>query len=162
MISILGLTDSNAIRAAIGVAEESGELNDSVFVDLGLSDQLKLELLGWLPTYRAIMDDPLARTEETTEELKRLLLEGFSTYWCAYTMMMTAEISFALRHEDGQNKMIRQTRETEEILNRLLTRALQYKSRLLALISPPPTLLTNWFAGSAPPNYDPVTNTGNA
>ncbi|NCC41402.1 MAG: hypothetical protein EOM21_18645 [Gammaproteobacteria bacterium] len=158
MTSILGLTDTDAVRAAIGIAEESGELDDEVFSDLGIGNLLKLELADWLPDYKSIRDDPLAEIEDTAEELKLLLLQGFSTYWCAYTMSLSSDISFALRQEDGQNKMIRQTRDVEELLNRLLTRALQYKSRLLAILSPPPTLLTNWFVGSAAPNYDPVTN----
>ena len=158
MSVILELTDTYAVRAAIGVSEESGELDDSVFSDLDISNLLKVELIGWLPNYKSIRDDPLAKLEDTTEELKFLLLKGFSTYWCAYTMSLSSDVSFALRHEDGQNKMIRQTRDVEELLNRLLTQALQYKSRLLAIISPPPSLLANWFVGSASPNYDPVTN----
>jgi hypothetical protein len=160
MIQILNLTNSDAVRAALGISEDSKELEDYVLQELRLDRLLKIELSTWLPTYKEIAEDPLAEVEDTTEELRLFLLQGYATYWCAYTMMMTGEVSFALRHEDGQNKMIRQTYDVEELLNRLLTRALQYKSQLLSLISPSPAALVNWFIGSAQPNYDPITNAG--
>ncbi|NCC30974.1 MAG: hypothetical protein EOM24_02995, partial [Chloroflexia bacterium] len=57
MISILDLTSSDAVRAAIGIDEASGELDDQVFTDLRIADMLRLELAGWLPdTVEKIQD----------------------------------------------------------------------------------------------------------
>lgn len=158
MVSILGITDSDAVRAAIGIAEESGELNDSVFTDLRLASLLAADLRGWLPIpYAEILDDPEAEIEETDSELRVILLNGYATYWCAEALMLSGEISFALRHEDGQNKMVRRSFDQDALMQRFEARYLRYKNQLLELLAPPPADSTAWFVGASRPAYDPVT-----
>jgi hypothetical protein len=162
MISILDLTTSDAVRAAIGIDEASGELDDQVFTDLRIADMLRLELAGWLPdTIEEIQADALMVLDDSdAAALALVALQSAATYWCAATFLLSGEISFATRQEDGQNRSVRQDFDADKLLEKLQSRYAYYKGKVTELLMPTATAtLTNWFAGKATPTYDPVTNT---
>lgn len=147
-MDLLNLTTTDAVRAALGIELASGELDDSVFADLRVEDLLELELDSWLPQPRA---DILVGGGRPLK-----LLQSAATYYTAALMLEAGELSFAERHEDGQNKMKRQTHAVQELIDRLLARYRRYRQDLLDALLPQ-AQGTGWMAGAARPNVDPVT-----
>jgi hypothetical protein len=162
MITLLELTNSNAIRAAIGVDEASGELDDHVFEDLRLADMLRLELATWLPkSIEDLQDEALAASDPADRAALGLTaLQSAATYWCAASLLLTAEISFAVRQEDGQNRSVRKNFDQSDLYEKLMARYNYFRGMVTDLLAPDaPSSIVNWFAGKATPDYDPVTNT---
>lgn len=160
-MDILTLTTSAAIRAAIGVSEKSGELEDQVLTDLSMPDLLLLELSSWLPVS---IDDVEAGYDGATDETAKaalawLALKAASTYYCATVVLESGEISFAERYEDGQNKVKRQSTDYQALLDRLAGKYAYYRQQVLTYLETPAEVYANnWMIGSSIPTYDPVTN----
>jgi hypothetical protein len=159
-MDILNLTTTQAVRAAVGISGESGELEDQVFVDLDVPSLLRLELSSWIPAPVSEIEAAAfsAADETEPEALAYAALRAASTYYCAILVMESAEISFAERHEDGQNKLKRQAHDTQEILTRLRVRYAGFQQQVLDYLEAPTTASTSWMIGRSVPAYDPVTN----
>jgi hypothetical protein len=57
MIKLLdGVTDTDAIRAVVGVSEDSRELTDEYFTSRRVEGALRLELSTWLPATLAVLE----------------------------------------------------------------------------------------------------------
>ena len=159
-MNILDLTTSEAIRAALGISSASGELIDQTMTDLGVVNLLKLELYSWLPqSIDAIADAAEAETDETAPaSLAYLALKAASTYFCAALLLESGEISFAIKHSDGQNEFQRQDKDVQQILERLRGRYADYRQQALTYLESPLVAATGWMIGRSVPGYDPVTN----
>jgi hypothetical protein len=160
-MNILTLTSSEAVRAVIGVSDDSGELQDQTLIDLRIADLLLLELSTWLPkTVIEIETEASASDDETSRaSLAYLALKAAATYYCASVVLESGELSFVERYEDGQNKMKRQAFEVSKLHDRLMGKYLDYKQQVLTYTESEAEIFsTRWMAGRSTPSYDPVTN----
>ena len=160
-MNILTLTNSDAVRAAIGVSDESNELPDYTLTDLRIADLLLLELSEWLPVSIVEVETAASQSGDETSRagLAYLALKASATYYCASVVLESGELSFVERYEDGQNKFKRQTTDMQKVLDRVLGRYQYYKQQVLTYLeSPAEVFSTGWMVGRSAPNYDPVTN----
>jgi hypothetical protein len=157
-MDILGLTTTEAVRAFIGIDEDSRELPDQLFVDLEIEDGLKLEFGAWLPVTLAAL---LAGGDNSGSpaDLAYTAARQAARAWCAMEVLQVAEISIATKHSDGQNEFVRQPYKVAELLERLKASYLRYRDMVLVNLNQTTTPSTSWLAGYASPAYDPVTNT---
>lgn len=160
-MNILTLTNSDAVRAAIGVSDESNELPDQTLIDLGIADLLLLELSEWLPVSIVEVETAASQSNDETSRagLAYLALKASATYYCASVVLEAGELSFVERYEDGQNKFKRQTTDMQKVLDRVRGKYLYYKQQALTYLeSTAEVFSTSWMIGRSAPNYDPVTN----
>jgi hypothetical protein len=160
-MNILTLTTSGAVRAAIGISDESNELPDQTLVDLGIADLLRLELAEWLPVTIVEVETAASQSDDETSRagLAYLALKASATYYCASVVLEAGELSFVERYEDGQNKMKRLTADMQKLRDRVAAKYLYYKQQALTYLeSPAEVFSTSWMVGRSAPSYDPVTN----
>ena len=160
-MNILTLTTSEAVRAALGISDESGELPDQALIDLGIADLLRLDLAEWLPKpILEIENEAAAEPDETARaSLAYFALKAAATYFCASLILESGELSFVERYEDGQNKMKRQAFDQDKFLSKITGRYLYYRQQALTYLeSPAETFSSSWMVGRSVPSYDPVTN----
>jgi hypothetical protein len=160
-MNILTLTNSDAVRAALGISDESSELPDQTLEDLRIGELLLLELSEWLPVSITEVETAASQSDDETSRagLAYLALKASATYYCASVVLEAGELSFAERYEDGQNKMKRQTADIQKVLDRVVGRYQYYKQHVLTYLeSPAEVFSTSWMVGRSTPNYDPVTN----
>ena len=152
-MDILSLTTTQAVRAVLGIAEDTtelpvGELPDSAFTALGISDLLSLQLEGWLPISIA---EATALTGSALSALKACAL-----YNCALIMLPSLRHGAATKYSDGQNELQRQPRDFEALRADLEAELGQYRALFMASYGASVALGTSFF-GVARPVYDPVT-----
>lgn len=157
MFTILGLTNSDAIRASLGIVK-GVELNDAFLTSLKLDEALELEFSDWLPKSVSLYVDLGGSPDSPATQRKLyLLLSKFSTYFCAALTAIPAQTLFHKRLSDGGNEMERQAVDYEKMQQTLLAQAESYKQRFLAAVNGTPSAAT--LFGAASPSYDPVTDT---
>ena len=156
-MDILGLTTSAAVRAFIGIDEDSRELPDQVFIDLEIEDALRVEFSSWLPvTLSALLAGGDGSGSDA--DLAYTAARQAARAWCAMEVLHVAEIAIATKHSDGQNEFVRQTPKVADILSRLQASYDRYRNVVLARLDNTTAASTSWLAGYASPNYDPVTD----
>jgi hypothetical protein len=159
---LLDLVDTSTIRAAIGVSEDMDELSDEFFTDYDLESMLSLELSSWIPSSTSlttIIDNGDGAEQDTEEWKTYACVKTAAKYYCAWVVLQSRDISLFQRVEDGNNKLLRPTVKTDELLQKMLGLYNKYKDMALELISPSNAADTVWYVGSSSPTYDPVTNT---
>lgn len=159
---ILDLIDTASIRAAVGVSEDQDELPDSYFQDLGIASILALELSTWIPSttsVSAIVSAGQTAAEGTVAWKAYEALKNAAKFYCAWVVLQNRDISLFQRLEDGSNRIIRPVGDSERLLNSMLGFYNRYKAMVLDALSSATTLSVTWFAGSASPTFNPVTNT---
>jgi len=159
MIELLdGVTNTDAIRAVIGVGEDANELPDSYFLARKMEGALRLELSTWLPeTLEYLQESASTALEGDTEVLVWDAVQQAAGYWCAWQVCRTAPIALFQRLSDGQNQVQRTQFNLEELLEQLRGGYLENRDRVLDLSNVAPTANTAWMFGIASPTFDPVT-----
>lgn len=151
-MDILGLTTTQAVRAVLGVSEDSLELEDVVFtaheveVELLLSVDVMLQPAS--TTYLTI----LASGDSST----LLPLRQWSKYFCALSMLPSLATATASKQSDGQNEFQRQTRDFEALRKDLVAQLAKYEDMLLDLLGVADTAAFS-IMGISSPTFDPVT-----
>jgi len=159
MAYILTLTTTEAVRAAIGIAEDSGELDDEVFIDLSIEEMLSVWVYSWLTVTIASVKsgNDSASEENDSRVIAWKALTSAATYYCAYLIVLSAPISFAERNEDSNNKMKRPSYDPDKLAQQFLNQANFFKgvcSEKVAQVA----VAVPAFIGISSPSYDPVTN----
>lgn len=156
-MDLLNVTTTEAVRALIGIDEASQELPDELFTAFEIEDALQLELGTWLPVSLTTV---LAGGDGSgsAADLAYLALRSACKAWCAWQVLQAGEISIAMKHEDGQNAVTRQSFQMEQLLQRLGGLYSKYRDLCLSYLGQTVTSSTSWLAGISSPSYDPVTN----
>ena len=81
-VSILGLTDTDEVRAAIGADDK--DLSDTAITNGNPKDDLRADLLTWVPTYQTIISEGAISTPTTDQELKLLQLKLYAKYFISW------------------------------------------------------------------------------
>lgn len=157
-VQFLGMTDSDAIRAALGVVNES-EYPDSLMTAFGMEEELELALSLWLPesvAYEDIITKGSTKSTASKQNRKRyLLLSNYAKFYSAYLAAIAATTWINKSVGDGQNEIVR-FEATESLAEAMMNKAKGYQMELLSTFSSSQLAATSWFS-SAAPSYDPVT-----
>ena len=141
------LTTTQAIRAVLGVSEDSDELPDQVFIDLEISDQIELLIEQWLP----VTISSISLSSTTGKALR-----ACAKYTGALILLPSLTTATAALLSDGQDQFRRQDRDLKA-LEEALRRNLEDMQKIVL-----DELVTDYestptFFGSAAPTFDPVT-----
>lgn len=150
-MDILSLTTTEAIRALLGVALETAELEDQVFDDLEISDGIELDLLSWLPA-----SQPIATILSSGSPVAKKALRACAKYIGALLFLPALVTATAKQQKDGQDEFQRQDRDWRLLREQLEAGLAKYKTQLLSEVSPGTATTVSWF-GRARPDFDPVT-----
>lgn len=142
-MDILGLTSSNQVRAILTVSES--DLPDTVLESYGIVDDLRLDLISWVPSW-----------ETLTDPLEVLPLRLYAKYFCASLVATTADVFILKKKSDGENEGQRNGLSYAELANTLSRKAANYKSALLAELGNTPAAATT-FISTASPDRDVIT-----
>lgn len=155
-VTFLALTDTEQVRGALGIDEF--DIDDTAMANLHPEDDLKSDLLSWVPTYTTVMSEGLGAAPTAEQELKYLKLRLYSKYFIAALFASSGINSILQKKSDGSNEGIRFTNvDLKELREYLKAQADAVKEELMLLIDPTLDSTYSHF-GTASPNYDPVTN----
>lgn len=151
MIDILGLTTSAQVRAVMGVSQT--DLDDTMFNDMALEDDLYESLYAWLPTWEAIRD--------TGTDRQKRMLRLYAKYEVAGVAAAAAQNFLTIRKSDGANEGELADLDLEgfeAMISRLKSRAYNYRTDLLNDLDETPESTTGLsMIGRIIPGRDPVT-----
>lgn len=160
MITLLGnLTNTDAVRATIGVSEAAQELPDEYFVARRMEGALRLELSSWIPDTLEALEDAADAAEDGADEILVWdAMQQAATYWCAWEVVKSAPLALFQKLEDGQNGVTRPVLKQKELLDILSSSYMRYRDLAVegyngATTTSSPT----WLAGKSTPSFDPVT-----
>lgn len=148
------LTTSEAIRATLGISEDSQELPDEVFINASLADEVELLMETWLETQASTS---VAVVLATATSSVRTALTLCSKYTGALLLVPSLLTTTASKLSDGQDEFQRQPRDIEKLeadLNELLTR---YKNIVLDSLGATANASPFYIMGKASPTFDPIT-----
>jgi hypothetical protein len=161
MIKLLdGVTDTDAIRAVVGVSEDSRELTDEYFTSRRVEGALRLELSRWLPATLEVLEDAADAADEGDDAILIWdAVQQAATYWCAWEVLKSAPVALFQQISDGQNEVKRPELKHKELLDLLFSSYSGYKGLAVDLFSPTTatTYTASWLAGKSSPSFDPVT-----
>lgn len=161
MLTLLGnLTDTDAVRAVIGVSEASQEFTDSYFTARRMEGALRLELSSWLPATLEELEDAADAADEGADEILVWdAVQQAATYWCAFEVVKGAPIALFQKIEDGQNAVQRPVLNHKELLDLLSGSYMRYRDLALEVYNDetPTVASPTWLAGKSTPTFDPVT-----
>jgi len=148
-MDILGLTTTEAIRATLGVSEDSLELPDTVFENHEIEDEIELNLVSWLPVdMMAILSG--------SDQLAIKRLRACAKYIGALLLLPSLTTSTASKQSDGQDEFQRQPRDLALMKDNLEELLARYQTALVdSLVATPTTVFS--IMGRSSPSYDPVT-----
>lgn len=153
-IAILALTDTDEVRSTIGADDK--DLSDTYIMNASPEDDLKADLLTWVPTYETIISEGTG-TPTTDQELKYLRLKVYAKNFISWLVASAAQHSLAQKVSDGSNEMSRFTNnKLEELIARLEGRMKTAKAELEKLVNVTASRTYSQF-GTASPSYDQVT-----
>lgn len=157
-----GVTTTQAIRAVIGISEESGELPDQYFVDRRMGSALLLELVEWLPSSLSVMQAAAdaAVDEYHDDALAWGAIQQASACWCGREIMKSGDLAFFSQSKDNDNMVVRSKFDQDKQVAHLDAQYSRYRSLALKFlgIDAPVTSTTSGLFGAAKPDYDPVAN----
>ena len=153
MAPISQYTNSDAVRAAIGVDDE--DVDDNVFKDRSMDVELLVDLDTWVATHSTIWTagDP-ASSPSATEITERRYLQMYAMWFCA-TKLAALRLSMPQMVGDGKSEMRRfQEINWEAVMENAQAEAANYKRLLedeLGVAAGAVTVMSK-----ASPGYDPV------
>ena len=154
-IAILDLTDTDEVRAAIGA--DTKDLSDEDIINYSPEDDLKADLLVWVPTYQTIITEGSTGTPTTDQELKYLKLKIYAKTFISWLVASSAQNSMPQKVSDGSNEMSRFANvKMTDLINRLEDRLRATQTELVELIDVSSSSSYSQF-GIASPAVDQVT-----
>jgi chromosome condensin MukBEF complex kleisin-like MukF subunit len=160
VITLLGnLTNTDAVRAVIGVSEAAQELTDAYFTARRMEGALRLELSTWLPATLEELEDAADAADEGADEILVWdACQQAAAYWCAWEVLKSAPIALFQKLEDGQNAVTRPALKQKELLDLMSGSYMKYRDQALgAYNGATATASLTWLSGKAVPTFDPIT-----
>lgn len=155
MIPIFGVTDTDAVRSALGVAEE--EVGDAYIESSKVELELEEDLADWCSLDIGALVANSELTSPDAVQLRQLkLVSLYAKYFCAYVLAQAADLLFVERQGDGQNESQRSRRTSyDSLIDRLLASMNKYRDMVNASAGDPVSSPASVFSGVTP-GFDPV------
>ncbi|MBU0860279.1 MAG: hypothetical protein KKC02_09110 [Gammaproteobacteria bacterium] len=155
-MSLFSLTTFDQIRGVLTVSQ--ADLPDEVLDSYGLEDDLAVDLDDWAGDWKAMSAAGAADTASEEDTKRYRLLKLFSKYFCAAQVAATAPVFVLTKTSDGSNEGQRGDSEGFLWLQKaMLTKASQYREKLLDLLNVAPVDSSMTFTSRVAPARDPVT-----
>ena len=150
MAALTVYTNTDAVRAALGLDADHYEVPDSMLVNRNMDLELLEDLDDWLPTHAAIWAAADAGSPSAAEIRAGRQLQLYAMWFCA---AMLAEVWLAMPSSisDGQNRVQRFDLDLEKLLENARAKRDKYKEQIV------PTVSAATFIAGVSPDYDPVT-----
>lgn len=153
-----GLTNPGQIRSVLGIAE-SEELTDAYVIHSGVAEELEADLLSWVTYPVADLITLGTGTSPTAKARKQYLwLAAYAKYFCAAQIAISFSILIQKSISDGQNEVVRQNQNLEDLLGLLRAARDSFKSKFLTESGQAPAVPAGIMSVISP-SYDPVTHT---
>lgn len=151
----LSYTDTDAIRAALGVTEK--DVSDAQLAGRSLEKELNLDLMSWVSNHETIAETADFGTAANLALFDAISL--YSTYFCAKIVLTSLQLAALQSVSDGKNAMSRFAPiDWDKLYDRISERVAFYRTFILEnnlALTTTTTKLTQFsIVGSA---YDPVT-----
>ena len=154
-IPLLSLTDSDEVRATVGV--DDSDFPDATVSAMGLDNDLEADLLTWLPTYTTVISEGTTGTPTSDQRLKYLNLKNYAKYFCAYLVASASQLMAPQKESDGANELQRFTTDKlTDLLARLSAKRDKYRSDIEYQENA--GSYTHSLFSTVSPTYDPVAN----
>lgn len=152
-IPILSLTDSDQVRAALGLS--SRDVDDQFFIDRKADRELRLALFEWFPNYASEYSSWTTNASANQEKID--LLESYATYQTAYIISSGLSMMALQKVSDSKFTAARfEGIDLDSISELMRSKANQLKTRLQEVLGTAHDGPVNLFSSVAP-SYDPVT-----
>lgn len=148
------LTTSEAIRAVLGVSEDSQELPDSVFEDMELDIEIELQMETWM---LEMANTSVAVALSTGPARVRTAIPLCAKYLGALILLPSLLTATASKLSDGQDEFQRQDRDPDQLRRDLQALLSKYQGVILEALEATTTTLPFQVIGRSIPNYDPIT-----
>jgi hypothetical protein len=148
------LTTSEAIRAVLGVSEDSQELPDSVFTDMELETEIELQMETWL---LEVANTSVVNVLSTGSARARTAIPLCAKYLGALILLPSLLTATASKLSDGQDEFQRQDRDIDNLRRDLQAMLGKYQGIILEALEATASALPFQVIGRAIPNYDPIT-----
>lgn len=148
------LTSSEAIRATLGVSDDSDELPDSAFLAADLETEIELEMETWLSR---MANTSVSAVNASTASRAKKAIPICAKYIGALLLLPALSTATASKHSDGQDEFQRQDRDIEELRETLQALLNRYQAVILDDLGASATTLAFSIMGSASPAFDPIT-----
>lgn len=147
-------TTTEAVRAALGVTAR--EIEDAQITDLGIVDQLELDLVNTYPTHETLKAAIDGNTATDAEKLVWKRLKLYLQYLAAYIVAVALQNLVAQKVTDGDAEMQRFMKDN---LSGTIERIEGMKDKYLAELNPDAVVTGADFPmlAIAIPDRDPVT-----
>lgn len=148
------LTTSEAIRATLGVSNDSQELPDSVFVDADLELEIESDMAAWL------LSEAGADIEAVLSSASDKLRTSFSLcakYIGALLLLPSLTTATASKLSDGQDEFQRQDRDIDKLRADLQAQLYKHQRRILDTLAVAASSKTFGIMGVSAPAFDPIT-----
>jgi len=155
-ITYLALADTDQIRATLGA--DVKDLPDADLTNYDLENELRGNLLDWLPTYATVISEGDAGSPTTAQELKYLKLLTYSKCFLSWLVGQSAQNFMMQKYADGSNEMQRFKFDQSALMQSLVQRYEGAKADILELIDSTEDNTVPQF-GVVTAGYDAVTNT---
>jgi hypothetical protein len=155
MEQVTAYTDTNAIRASIGV--DSADCEDSLIIDSNLELELEVDLEEWLPTHATIFSTGNGSGATLSQKLQKNYLLLYAQWFCAYELVCRF-LAIPQIVSDGKNQINRfATIDLNQVKTLAGERKSKYRQKLDAAVNSSSVSQLTLMRISTP-NYDPVTN----
>lgn len=148
-------TDTDAIRASIGIDEH--DYSDGAMIASNLQLELELELDEWVPNHLSIAQAAREEAPTVSETTQWKLLTLFSQWYCAG---LVSDRVLALNKvvADGKNRGERFEVDLAKVRELALSKAANYKEKLMGAITVGYQSSSQFtFAVASTPSIDPIT-----
>ena len=155
MTITIGYTNSDAVRAAVGVTDN--EFPDTALSSLLLEKALYLDLYQWVPTHAAVHAAGVASGATTEAQMKASSLELYST-WFAARQIANTPFGVLNKITDGKEEVARflDAKVLAQVAAHASSQLAEYRQQLEDLQGS--AAVTVSVMGAATPSYNPVTN----
>ena len=153
-MDLLGLTTSEAIRAALGVSDQADELPDEVFTNHEMEDELDLLLSQWLLDAASTT---ILSVQSSGNQTASLALRQCAKYMGALLMVPSLATSTASKLSDGQDEFQREKRDLQQLTRDLEKLLGKYQAMVGDALGA--TAASFSIMGISSPPFDPVTGT---
>ena len=148
------LTTSEAIRATLGISEDSQELPDEVFVNADLASEVEILLETWLATQA---NTDVSTVLATYPSRVSTALSLCAKYTGALLLVPSLLTTTASKLSDGQDEFQRQPRDIDKLERDLTDMLMRYKGIVLDTIGASASTSVIPIMGIASPIFDPIT-----
>lgn len=149
MAALTNYTNTDAVRAALGLDADHYEVPDTMMTNRNMDLELLEDLDGWLPTHATVWTLANAGSPTVDEARDGRRLQLYSMWFCA-ALLAEVWLAMPVMISDGQNRVQRFDIDLAKLRDMAVAHREKLKEELV------PTVTAAVFVARVSPSYDPV------